>query len=277
MRPDFYEEYAHIELHHWWAIARRKIILTVLNHYVPRISSQRVLDLGIGSGVMLTHLDSFGQIIGCDPERAALNFVNTRFREDSNSTREEGTENFPLVQGQAQHLPFQNESLDLITSLDVLEHIVDDETVLREIERVLRPGGTACVAVPMYPWLWGNEDLISHHVRRYRGGELEKKIETAGLQIIYRTYFNTLLFPIIAIVRLFQRWLHPSPDADRVPSDFSLTKPGLLNDALAWLFSQEARWIRHFNLPFGVSLLCVARKPWTNSELRVTNGELRKR
>ena len=266
MRPDFYEEYAHIELHHWWAIARRRIILTVLDRHVPRSTSQRVLDLGIGSGVMLTHLTSFGQIMGCEPERAALNFVGTRFRKDFNSTQEEGTADFPLVQGQAQRLPFQNESLDLITSLDVLEHIEDDEMVLHEIDRVLRPGGTVCVAVPMYPWLWGNEDLISHHVRRYQPGELETKMRAAGLRIVYQTYFNTLLFPIIALVRLFQRWRHPSPDADQVPSDFSLTKPGLFNDTLAWLFSQEARWIRRSRLPIGVSLLCLACKPWTNSE-----------
>jgi len=263
MRQDFYEEYTRIEREHWWFIARRKILLTILRRFVPlpntlcSVSVARhplVLDIGIGSGVMLEQLGEFGEVIGCDRERAALSF------------------SFPnaagrIIQGEAEHLPFRSETLDLITLFDLLEHTTEDQTVLCDVARVLRPGGFLCVTVPVHQWLWGNQDIISRHVRRYRLGELECKVNRAGLRILYRTYFNTFLFPVVVFVRLCKRcgemfggdsW---KLDPDRVRSDFSMTKPGRLNDFLAWVFSQEARWLRFSRFPVGVSLLCLVQKP----------------
>jgi SAM-dependent methyltransferase len=211
---------------------------------------------------MLRYLEAFGQVVGCDRERAAL--VPSFLKAVPPNGVGGGTQ---VVQAEAEHLPFKPESLDLVTMLDLLEHIADDRGVLSDVGRILRPKGILCVTVPVYRWLWGNQDLISRHVRRYQPGELERKIEAAGLCILYQTYFNTFLFPVVAMIRLIRRGrallggCYAGLDPDRLPSDFSMTKPGRLNDALAWIFSQEARWLRRWRFPMGVSLLCLAQKP----------------
>ncbi|RLC36838.1 hypothetical protein DRH29_03650, partial [candidate division Kazan bacterium] len=116
MRQDFYEEYTRIEREHWWFIARRKILLTILRRFVSTTRYPLVLDIGVGSGVMLEHLGEFGEVIGCDRERAALSFSlpNAAGR---------------IIQGEAEHLPFRSETLDLITLFDLLEHTTEDQTV----------------------------------------------------------------------------------------------------------------------------------------------------
>jgi len=258
MRQDFYEEYARIELGHWWFVARREIVLTVLRMYLPKGfegegAVRSVLDVGIGSGVMLQYLEPLGRIFGCDRAWAALlySFPKAAGR---------------VVQADAEHLPFRQESLDLVTLLDLLEHTVDDEGVLRDVGRLLRPNGFLCATVPAYQWLWGNQDLVSGHLRRYQPGELERKIQAAGLGIVYRSYFNTFLFPFVALIRLARRCSglvcggSAALDPEGAASDFSMTKPGRLNDTLAWIFSQEARWLRRWQFPVGVSLLCLAQK-----------------
>ncbi len=279
MRSDFYEEYRRIEREHWWFIGRRAIILTVLPHvigpelYRPgvRVSADtlRVLDIGIGSGVMLEYLEAFGEVVGCDKHRVAL--LGAGDGEGSREANVKGVTDAAvrerlLVQADARRLPFRSGSFDLVTMFDLLEHVEDDTSVLWEVSRVLRPDGFACATVPMHPWLWGNQDLISGHVRRYRSGELEKKMEAVGFTV-YRTYFNTILFPVVVVVRLFQRWRawirggkSAAWDTERVVSDFSLTKPGWLNDFLAWLFSQEARLLQRWRFPVGVSLFCLGRR-----------------
>ena len=293
MRQDFYEEYSRIEREHWWFLGRRKIILTILDRFLstgplgyaaekppsietasesdidlkkaspPRLGeTQRglntvrrsVLDVGIGSGVMLPFLERYGEVFGCDRESTALFFS----RESAHGR---------LIQGEAGCLPVADESLELVTLFDLLEHTQDDESVLVESMRVLRPGGHLCVTVPAHPWLWGNQDLISRHVRRYRTGELERKIESAGLHLAYRTHFNTVLFPVVALIRLARRLSGRQVDADTVRSDFTMTKPGPLNDFLKTIFSAEAAWLRRWKLPVGVSLLCLAQKPkWNTGE-----------
>ncbi len=212
-----------------------------------KTARRRVLDVGIGSGVMLPFLERYGEVFGCDRESSALFFS----RESAHGR---------LIQGEAGCLPVADESLDLVTLFDLLEHTQDDESVLVESARVLRPGGYLCVTVPAHPWLWGNQDLISRHVRRYRTGELERRIESAGLGLVYRTYFNTVLFPVVALIRLARRLSGRQVDEDTVRSDFTMTKPGRLNDLLKLIFSAEARWLQCWKLPVGVSLLCVARK-----------------
>lgn len=275
MRADFYEEYKRIEREHWWFIGRRRIILSVLAsvvgpHLFPRgdrasVRTARVLDIGLGSGVMLGYLEAFADVVGCDIEWAALLGAKSGWgdEEDTGAGKR-------LVQADARRLPFRPESFDLVTMFDLLEHVVEDTSVLGEVFCVLRPGGFVCMTVPMHPWLWGNQDLISGHVRRYRPGEVERKMKAVGFTILYRSYFNTILFPVVVLVRLFFRRFHRGhryPAVETAPesatgivSDFSMTKPGRLNDFLAWVFSQEARWLRRWRFPVGVSFLCVGRR-----------------
>jgi SAM-dependent methyltransferase len=133
-------------------------------------------------------------------------------------------------------LPFADASFDLVTSFDVLEHIDDDVAALRELARVLRPGGRVVMAVPAFPLLWGDQDLVSHHFRRYRWPQLRDCMLAAGLEPLHHSYFNVLLFVPIAAIRLGRRALRP-PRADS--TDFRLGPPAL-NGLLARLFAAEA-------------------------------------
>ena len=155
-------------------------------------------------------------------------------------------------------LPFETGSFDLVTILDVLEHIQDDVAMLAEIRRLLRPGGRMVATVPAFPGLWGRQDEISHHKRRYVRSTLTESVERSGLRLERLTYFNTALFAPIATVRLLRRL---RPNHGEPSSDFEMTTTGIINDALGRVFSLEASWLASRNLPFGVSLMAVAERP----------------
>src|SRR5207245_7964101 len=107
--------------------------------------------------------------------------------------------------GTAEAIPFAGGSFDLVTAFDVLEHLDDDVRALREMARVVSPAGLIAVTVPAYGWMWGRQDEISHHRRRYTGRSLRQAITAAGLFPRRLTAFNTILFPGIAVVRITRR------------------------------------------------------------------------
>ena len=130
--------------------------------------------------------------------------------------------------------------------------------------RVASPQGLIAVTVPAYPWMWGRQDEVSHHRRRYTGRSLRRAIIGAGLHPRRLTAFNTILFPGIAALRVSRRLARRFTEGTRAPdpaglsSDFSMTKPGPLNDLLSATFSAEAAVLRVLDLPVGVSLLAIA-------------------
>jgi SAM-dependent methyltransferase len=248
MREDFYAEYFGVEDRHWWFIGRRRIILSLLAERLPPASAngtRRILDLGCGTGTMLAHLRKFGEVEGVDADEQAVEFCRAR-----------GELQVRLLDGP--ELPLPDNAFDLVTALDVLEHIEDDSRALREIRRVLRPGGLLLATVPAHRWMWGAQDEISHHFRRYSAAEISSRIGKAGLDLERLTYFNSLLFPPIAAVRLVRRAVPPRGEPR---SDFEMTREGPVNGLLARVFSSEARWLRGRDLPFGVSLLALASLP----------------
>ena len=244
MREDYYADYFHLEDRHWFFVGRRKILLTLLDHHVgpdPR-GERRVLDVGCGTGGMLQHLSRYGRVEGVDTDEAAVAFCRSR-----------GLQN--VSRAAIPPLPFPDSRFDLVTAFDLLEHVEDDAGTLTEIRRVLAPGGTFLVSVPAYGFLWGDQDRISHHRRRYSAGLLRARIAAAGLRPLRVTYFNTLLFPPIAMVRLARRLL---PDRPAPVSDLEMTDTtGATNRLLTRVFSAEASLLRRRDLPFGVSLLAT--------------------
>ena len=244
MRSDFYEEYFKTEDRHWWFVGRRKIVFEALSLHLDRLGVQsnlRILDLGCGTGAMLPHLRRFGAVEGVDADERAIGFCRSR-----------GESHVHLLE--SDELPFGNESFDLVTAFDVLEHIEDDRRALAEARRVLRPGGTLMITVPAYEWMWGPHDEINNHKRRYGSAEVETKIASSGLELDRLTHFNTLLLPVIAAVRLVRKRL-PGRSSR---SDFGLGASGPANSILASILSFEARFLRRHDLPVGVSILAMA-------------------
>lgn len=245
MDLDFYRRYYEIEDRHWWFVGRRQIFLRLLDCYfsAPAGRAGAVLDVGCGTGTMLGHLERYGTVRGVDASEEAVRFCHER-----------GVAG--VTQADGVPLPFEPESFDLVTALDVIEHVDRDDELLAELRRITRPGGTLLVSVPAYRFLWGLQDEVSHHKRRYTARELRERMTEAGWSLRRLSYFNTLLFPPIAAVRLARRGGKPA----KVQSDFELTKPGRLNTVLARAFSAEAPLVERMDLPFGVSVLALASR-----------------
>jgi SAM-dependent methyltransferase len=246
MRQDFYEEYSRLEDRHWWHIGRKRILLSLLGDVLDPAESKerRILDVGCGTGGMLTSLQQFGEVEGIDSDSSAIAHCHER-----------GISSARVADSPP--IPFPESAFDLVTSFDVLEHVDDDAELLSEIHRVLVPGGIFVAAVPAYQMLWGQQDEIAHHRRRYRARDLSRRLAGSNLEPRKVSYFNTFLFPPIAAVRLGRR-LKPQKSS-RPSSDFELTDEGKLNDLLARVFGAEAPLVRRWGLPFGVSIVAIAQ------------------
>ncbi|HKG60335.1 MAG TPA: methyltransferase domain-containing protein [Pyrinomonadaceae bacterium] len=232
-----------VEQSHWWHIGRRQIIASFVEDICRRVTDRRprILDVGCGTGANLLMLSQYGDAEGVDVSEDALAFC-----------RERGLENVKL--GAAEELPYDDGTFDLVTALDVVEHLDDDVAGLREMRRVLRPGGRVLLFVPTFMFLWGLQDDVSHHRRRYRLPELQRVLEQAGFQIERTTYANiTFFMPILAMRKLMRLM------GIKAESENNINVPAL-NGVLARLLGAESFVLRYMNIPFGVSGLCVARK-----------------
>src|SRR5437667_5666182 len=194
MQQHTYSIMYQIEERHWWFVGRRRIIESFLEPVCSNLESNRsrILDIGCGTGANLEMLSRFGEAEGVDVSTEALAFC-----------RERGLQN--VRQGEAEHLPYEDGSFDLVTALDVVEHLDDDVAGLQEMRRVLRPGGYAFLFVPAFMFLWGVQDDISHHRRRYTLKGIERVVREAGFEIERATYANLTFFVPILLGRLFMR------------------------------------------------------------------------
>jgi SAM-dependent methyltransferase len=210
---------------------------------MPKPPPVQVLDLGCGTGVVSQDLQSNSQTTSLDFNTQALAFCDER-----------GLKR--LIHGDAESLPFAANSFDAIVSLDVFEHLQQDECAFRESCRVLAPGGILVLSVPAFKSLWGPHDVALHHFRRYRKGEVAKKLEAAGFEMVRNSYSVFLLFPVVVLTRMAEK-------ARRGPARASLPKvPKWMNSFLVWLQKLEAKLIvYHFDLPWGSSVVAVGRKP----------------
>lgn len=247
MDPSQYAEHQEIESTHWWFRGRREILRAALERL--ELQPRTVLDVGCGVGAnlqLLRELYPGSLVSGLDVERSALRFCNA-------------AGHAPLCQADAAGLPFASGSFDLVAALDTLEHMADDAATLLELHRVCAPGGTLLLTVPAFPALWGSVDDLGHHFRRYRRPELVSRVEAAGFTPRWTRFFNFLLFPPIAAVRLLGRAASGRRAGKDGPprSDFDVVRSGPLNSLLAGVFALEAPLLE-WAPPFGVSLLCVA-------------------
>lgn len=229
---------------HWWFVGRRRILESMTREALEAFRGPgrpRILDVGCGTGANLEMLGAFGDAEGVDVSEDALEFCKAR-----------GLDRVKL--GAAERLPWDDASFDLVTALDVVEHLDDDVAGLEEMFRVLKPGGTALFFVPAFMFLWGVQDDISHHRTRYTREGLLRSVKAAGFVPARSTYANVMLFAPIAAGRFLMRLTGFRPESEN-----NLNLP-VFNRPLAALFGAERHWLRRFSIPFGVSIICIARK-----------------
>jgi len=243
MKEHTYPIMFRVEQSHWWYTGRRKILARFIEDICRGVTDRRprILDVGCGTGANLLLLSQYGDAEGVDISEDALAFC-----------RERGLEKVKL--GAGEELPYDDGTFDLVTALDVVEHMDDDLAGLREMRRVLRPGGRVLLFVPTFMFLWGLQDDVSNHRRRYRLPELRRVLEQAGFEIERMTYANITFFLPILFVRKLMRITGMTADTE---NNINVTA---LNGLLGRLLGAESFVLRFMNIPFGVSGLCVARK-----------------
>lgn len=240
MNPAAYLEMSETESRHWWFSGRRAILSSIMaNLTLPQPC--RILEVGCGTGGNLQMLSGFGEVSAFEMDANARAIASKK----TNNLHDIRAGRCP------DEIPFHDRRFDLICLFDVLEHIDQDTETLISIKPLLRKNGRILITVPAYQWLWSAHDEFLYHKRRYSAAQLRKKIVAAGLRPVKTSYFNTILFPLAVIVRLKDKLLGaPSVTGTRVP-------PTSINKFLRTLFGAERFLLERFNLPFGVSLLCV--------------------
>lgn len=238
---------------HWWFAGRTWSLLNMIDRIVTPDAKKHVLDIGCGAGNMFHHLAGYGPVTGVDNNPKPLVVARQR--------------GYDVHEGEAQDLPFDNESFELVTLLDTVEHCDDDIAVLRECYRVCAPGGHLVITVPALMWLWSHNDVLNDHKRRYTTRELKEKLNRVGFWMRRMTYNNFVVFPMAAALILLRRGTDKEPELGSPHFDDESYQvemepaPPLLNTILrsvTWTESQVLRWL---NLPVGTSIICIAQKP----------------
>jgi SAM-dependent methyltransferase len=237
---------------HWWFAGRTRALLAMLDRVLPG-RDLRLLDVGCGAGNMIHHLSRYGQVKGLEVDPRPVAVARGR--------------GYDVDQGDAAGgLVYAEASFDAVTALDVIEHNHDDGSILREMVRVLKPGGHAVITVPAFMWLWSHNDDINAHVRRYTARELRRKLLAAGFHVRRISYNNFFVFPLAAVLILLRRGSQARPklashhlSRDEYQVEMEPVSPPLnaLLSGVGWLEAQLLRWV---NLPVGTSIIAIAEK-----------------
>jgi SAM-dependent methyltransferase len=244
MEPDAHHRLDHLQGSSFWFRVRNRLVMDLVRRYFPK--AERVLEIGCGTGYVLRALQGAlprSRLSGSEIYVDGLPYAANRVGPEVS-----------LFQMDARDLPYAAE-FDLICAFDVIEHVEEDERVLEEVHRALRPGGGVLLSVPQHPFLWSRADEISFHKRRYRRGELEAKCRKAGLNVIRSTGFVTSLLPLMLLQRLL-RSRRKDYDADA-----ELALPRSLDRALEFVLELERRILRAgLSFPLGGSRFVAAQR-----------------
>lgn len=240
------EEYANMdqmETAHWYYAGKRDFARAWLLRVRPPVATDQLLDCGAGTGRFAKEMESHCRVMVLDDHEEALRLLRTRFRADQ------------ILSLAGDQVPLPDGSLEYVTALDVLEHTPDDRAVVKGFQRLLKPGGIALVTVPASMALWSDWDVVLHHYRRYSRPQLRALFPDNEWELIYVNYTNVVVYPAVWLVRKWRKWFPAK--GGQVRSEDKLPAPWL-NAVLRALFVRPAFW--RLPLPFGVSLLLVARK-----------------
>lgn len=242
------EEYAildRVQDAHWWYRGLCAMLEDALDNGLPtgHRDARLCCDAGCGAGVAFPVLRQSARVIGVDCAEEALRFCVLRGEHR-------------LARASVTAIPLADACFDLVVSCDVLYHrgVHDEALAVREMCRILKPGGLLLVNVPAYEWLRSSHDAAIHTGRRFTRAQVIRLLDQNGFETVRATYWNTLLFPIVAAVRVWRRAV------PRAQSDLSGPRSGWRQAAPAAVLTLERRILRRISLPFGVSIFAVARK-----------------
>ena len=230
---------AEMERVYWWHQGKRRIVEAFLKQYWSD-SVGSILDYGCGTGENLQLMQKYGRVSGVDTSEEAVQIC-----------RDKGLSDVKRIE------PGDNlgDKYDLITSLDLLEHVRDDIALLEKFRGMLTERGRLLVMVPAYRFLWSEHDEALCHFRRYIASELRAKLTMAGFNVIRVTYAVTIVFLPIVLYRLWRGFF---PKSYEKPKVSYVLLPGPVNEFLYQLLLFESKMLRHFNLPFGCSIVALA-------------------
>jgi SAM-dependent methyltransferase len=235
-----------VEATHFWFVARNELIVGLADRFFP--GAKRYLEIGCGNGAVLGAIAasrSWACLVGADLHPTGLRHARSRL-----------PLNVELVQMDARAIPAVN-AFDLTGAFDIVEHVAEDEAVLRGLRRATATGGGTIIAVPQHPSLWSRADQIAHHQRRYRLGELEAKLERNGFEIVFSSSFTAVLLPLMAASRVKARMTPDSADSD---FQRELSLGSRINGMLTAILRAEVRLtLAGLRWPLGGSRVVVAR------------------
>ncbi|MBI2007269.1 MAG: class I SAM-dependent methyltransferase [Candidatus Blackburnbacteria bacterium] len=235
---------------HFFYVGNHKIILSLIRKYFGGIPKNlKILDAGCGTGLLAKKLAKFGDVGAIDSSREAVRFSKKR--------------GVRVLLASVNKLPFKDNFFDLVVSVDVIYHkAVDDKGALGEFFRVLKPNGILILRVPANSWLGTLHDEHVHTRERYSKGELKNKLEDTDFIIEKLSFVNLSLAPLALARRLWEEVARPERSASAIGNP-----PRLLNNLLSFLLFLEARFLAIGDLPLGIGLIAVCRKPGLGDEI----------
>jgi SAM-dependent methyltransferase len=239
-----------VEATHFWFRGFRRFVAPALARIAGPRRDLRMLDCGCGTGHNLTTLlRPYGRGFGFDLTPAGLGYA-----------RRSG---FAVARADMRAIPFRSARFDLVTSFDVFQYVEDDLAVMKDIARVIVPGGGLVLTASALDVLRGGHAGTWPEVRRYTTGRMRSIVEGAGLRVEHLTYLFATLFPMMLGVRLVDRLISAGNGSSAgAESDWEMSVPASpVNAALTTMLAAEAQLSRHMPMPFGSSVLVVARKP----------------
>lgn len=235
---DLYEK----EDSYWWSAARRGLVGRFLSKY-SSAKNQRIIDVGCGGGGLLKSLQGCGKLVGLEYS-------------DYGARCAAGKSGAKVVRGSAELLPFKDSSFDVLTSLDVIEHLDDDAKALEGFHRILCTEGVLILTVPAFNLLWSQRDVMLGHKRRYKLKELRSLLEKTGFKEIRCSYTNVFYFPALLIYGLIKRF----SKRENRPSSGVISIPSCISSISGWILKVEETILMRTDLPIGTSILCIAKK-----------------
>lgn len=239
-------EYHNIFKHersHFYYVGTHNAVVKLLNTYLNKKGGNKILDAGCGTGALVKKLSKYGRVWGIDASKEAIKLSHKN--------------KIKVKLASVENIPFKDNTFDALVSVDVLYHkaVKSDVRALKEFKRVLKPGGVLIIKNPAHNWLRGAHDIIIHTKRRYSKNQFGKKLNRAGFETVKLSYINLAFFPLAILKRLSETVIksHGASDVGALPK--------FINNLLINIFDLESSILLKTQIPFGLSIFAVAKKP----------------